>query len=732
MRRCPLTAVVLSVSALFSGAAPALAAGAAPTLLRQAITLEEATEQWRDQKRVVLPLSFGVESQDVDVNSTIRVRVDTDQLQLALAGLAGADLSPHVGILVRASEKLRLGAEFLEASLADAKGLAELALAGERESAEFRQLVQKDQSRLNAVFNGILLPYYAELAASPEPRYRERAAASRARVSALLIRPSARLPLAAALLEEVQWLLGELERAGVEEQQSPRAAALLLAAYQIRNGQEVELPLPNYNRLPVGPAVPFDKLNLVPSPEQAQELAALQKEATAWSQILNQLRSGGAEVEQLARRLLAARGIDVAPLESATRAVRGQIGQLQAADWTQVGEQLQERLDQELQGQLSAAERQALEALRPRLTALRDDARAVRGGVAGLAGQLEVLGPRLQEGAALSGNPLAALQTLLSVAATVADAVSGVEGVLANLQGAVAATVRDAEKLRGDLAPLKTGIAALPQQLRDRFQAILTATAESRLAGLVTALQELQRQGGDLLAKLRDLVPGERTVLALTAAADLPPPASSLRVPVGEAQNTWIDLQTVHPRSENDGVVLRAWLYPLDDFDDGTGTVRLAEGQPLDQVAQSFRLLRCGWFGSYGAGVTYLQAASRLAGQDEKTSGFTPQVSWLLRHRPWRTGTLAAGEPARIRSRRSDWVAFGFHTVAVDLDNDNQQELGLGVTVSFFKDFLQLGAGVDLSLDRERYYFIGIKLLEMARNVGIQQKPAGGNSSPGG
>lgn len=722
----------LALALLSAWVPPALAAEAAPTLLRRGITLEEATEQWKDQKRVVLPLSFGVESQDVDVNSTIRIRVDADQLQLALADLAGADLSPQVGSLVRASEKLRLGAEFLEASLADAKGLAELSLAGERESAEFRQLAQKDQSRLNKIFNDILLPYYAELAASPEPRYRERAAASRATASDILInKPAARLHLAAALLEEVDWLLGELEQAGVEERQSPRAAALLLAAFQVRNGQEVELPLPNYNRLPVGPAVPFDKLNLVPSPEQAQELAALQKETTAWSQVLNQLRSGGVEVEQLARRLLAARGIDVAALESAARAVRDQIGQLQAADWTQVGDQLQERLDQELQGQLSAAERQALEALRPRLTALRDDARAVRGGVAGLAGQLQVLGPRLQEGAALSGNPLAALQTLLSVAATVADTVSGVEGVLANLQGAVAATVRDAEKLRSDLQPLKTGIAALPQQLRDRFQAILTATAESRLAGLVTALQELQRQGGDLLAKLRDLVPAERSVLALTAAADLPPPASSLRIPVGEAQNTWIDLQTVNPRSENDGVVLRAWLYPLDDFDDGTGTVRLAEGQPLDQVAQSFRLLRCGWFGSYGAGVTYLQAASRLAGQDEKTSGFTPQISWLLRHRPWRSGTLAAGEPARVRSRRSDWVAFGFHTVAVDLDNDNQQELGLGVTVSFFKDFLQLGAGVDLSLDRERYYFIGIKLLEMARNVGIQQKPAA-SGPPGG
>ena len=69
-------------------------------------------------------------------------------------------------------------------------------------------------------------------------------------------------------------------------------------------------------------------------------------------------------------------------------------------------------------------------------------------------------------------------------------------------------------------------------------------------------------------------------------------------------------------------------------------------------------------------------------------------------------------------------MGVGLHTLSLDLDNDNQQELGLGLSVSFFNGFLQIGGGWDLGLDDEPYVFIGTRLLELARDLGVGSKPA--------
>jgi hypothetical protein len=171
--------------------------------------------------------------------------------------------------------------------------------------------------------------------------------------------------------------------------------------------------------------------------------------------------------------------------------------------------------------------------------------------------------------------------------------------------------------------------------------------------------------------------------------------------------------------------VIRAWLYRMKP-DPGDPT-RMIEDEELDSDLQQLRLLRFGWYSNPGVGVVYMSSLNDLAqgedGEEKQTRAFAPQVSWLLRHRSWRTPST---DPVPFRFQPRWWhsTSLGLHTLSLDLDNDNQQELGLGVSVSLFNNFLQIGGGWDVSLDDEPYVFLGTKLLDLARSLGVSRRPA--------
>lgn len=684
-------------------------------LLARAIRLAEEPEENRGR----FPMPFGTSPQDVDVNSTVHVLVDRDEL---LAGLAGNPvLTPaaqEAAALRQGATQLQQAEGFLLRAIDDAEELARLELAGQRESEEFREIAEADQEGLRATFQ-LLNAHLAALLASPDAELRQHAAETRARMSEAI--EVGRPALAAVIVEEIRWTLERLEAARVLVDRDAPPLALILSASHMRPGGETELGLVNYNDLPIGPPKSIDKLSLVLPPDQV----ALHTEAAALAGELNRLRQEGAGLVELARRILAAEGLDLAPLEEALDLVREDADQLRETDWSQAGRELEERVREAI-AEATGAERERLEGVLPAVVALRERTRELRS-FAGLAST--VRGLRAEIGSTAGQDPTTRLLSLLALLQAGSHLAGG--ELFANLADSLKGWQEDVEALRKQLEEVR-GLEDLPEEVRDDLASILSETADGQLGDLATHLKELRAAADGLLGRFRRISDEVKGAPALAVAIHRDPPETAFRVSFPEIQDTWVEIPTINPRAENDLVVIRAWLFRMKP--DPNDPTRMIEDGELDSDLQQLRLLRFGWYATPAVGLVYLRSQNELIqegeGEDEEdeaenTRMFAPQVSWLYRYRSWqKAGDPASPRPFRHHPRWWHSVGVGLHTVTMDLDNDNQQELGLGLSVSFFKDFLQIGAGWDLTLDEEPYVFVGTRLLELAKNMGVTGKPA--------
>lgn len=676
-------------------------------LLARAIHLEEEPEE----KRGLFPMPFGTSPQDVDVNSTVHVRISRDEL---LAGLSG---NPVLTPAAQEAASLRQGATqlqqaegFLRRAIDDAEELARLDLAGQRESPRFREIAEADQEGLRATFQ-LLNAHLAALLASPSAELRQHAAETRARMSEAI--DVGRPALAAVVVEEIRWTLERLEAARVMVDRDAPPLALILSASHVRPGGETELGLVNYNDLPIGPPKSIDKLSLVLPPDQV----ALHTEAAALAGELNRLRQEGAGLVELAQRILAAQGLDLDPLEDALDQVQEDADRLRETDWSQAGEELEDRLREAI-AEATGEERKRLEeTVLPAVTALKE----LRS-LAELAST--VRGLRAQLDATAGQDPTSRVLGVLSLLQAGSDLAGGRLLALKGWQEQV-------EALRKQLGEVRE-LDGLPGEVKDDLASLLSDTADEQLGDLATHLKELRAAADGLLDRFRKISDEVEGAPALAVALHRDPPATAFRVSFPEIKDTWVDVRTLNPRSEDDVVVLRAWLFRMKP--DPNDPTQMLEDEELDSDLQQLRLLRFGWYATPAVGLVYLRSQNELIqegeGEDEEdeaenTRMFAPQVSWLYRYRGWqKAGDPASPQPFRYHPRWWHSVGVGLHTVTMDLDNDNQQELGLGLSVSFFKDFLQIGAGWDLSLDEEPYVFIGTRLLEFAKNMGVTGKPA--------
>ncbi len=688
------------------------------TPLRAMIELQEVFDRG-GRGPESLPLAFGIEGQDVDINSTIRIDVSAQRFReaLRLDPAVTARLSPEARELLAISDKLEEAADFMKQAVADGRKLARMAADGQRDTPAFAALARGDQAQLRRTFD-IYKEYFAFLAASSQPGYPARGAAARAAADQAIL--EGRLALASLLLEEVDWTVRELEQAGQRIANSPPSLALVLAAVHLRDGEPVELALPGYSTIPEGERVRFEKLNLVPSPQDLAEIERLRGEAQGWADLLDEVRDGGKSIEDALKEVLAAQDLGFAELKAAFDQVAADLSQLEATDWKAVGDDLEARLREALEGSLDDAQRQLLEGtVAGQVERLVRDLKVFRLNLVDLAAAVRGLA-ELVSGAAeqAEDDPFQALMTLLVAVEAGKDLVSGAETLFKDLEAGIASWRADAISLEKALAELEGALAGLGAELRQKFQEILETTARAHLGPLATDLAALKTATGTFVAKVKAL--GKASDLArLAAAADIEPPDTSFDVPLDQVRPTHLDLQTVNPRQEGEGVILRAWLYRTKPAPDDPQT--RVRGEEVDQVSQRLQMLRFGWFTAPSVGLTFLSAADRLAGQEDETQGFVPQVSWMFNHRSWRRDGASA---ARYRPRWHDHIGFGVHTVTLDLDNDNQLEMGLGVTVSFFKDYFQLGFGIDLSLDQEPYYFIGTRLFQLAKGLGVKKQAA--------
>lgn len=705
------TAFLAGLLALLPGIVHAAEAPKQKGVLSRAIHLVEEPEE----KKGPYPMPFGTTPQDVDINSMIRVRISTDEL---LAGLSGNPaLTPaaqETVALRKSAEELKKADAHLQRAIASATKLAQLARQDPNNEPEFKRIAEEDQADLKAMFD-IVIAHLEALKASPRADFREHATEARERSNAAIL--NGRLAYAAFVVEEIRWTLEQLEAARVRLESDSPSLSLILSASLVRPDGTTEAGLPHYNDIPIGVPKSVDKLSLALTPEQI----ALQEDAAALAQVLNNAVAGSADLRAVVRDLFKAQGVDLQPLEDALDRVQEDAETLRNTDWSQVGNDLEIRLRTALQT-ATADQRKLLEdKIIPEAEALQSRARDLRTTLAGLVVSVKTLKSSLTE--ASEQDPTAQLVALLTIAQAGSDLASG--ELFRSFRAELELWSKAVQSLQVQVEEIRTSSEDLPQKLQDEVTEALSQAAEDQLGALKTHLAGLRTAASQVGGQLKDFVASLKGAPALAVALDVPPPDTSFRVAFQEIKDTWLDIRTLNPRAEDDIVVLRAWLYSMKPSEDDPE--KLVEDEELDSDLQQLRLLRFGWFSNPGVGVVYMSSVNDLAqgedGEAKQTRAFAPQISWLLRHRAWRT---PAADPAPFHFQPRWWhsVSLGLHTLSLDLDNDNQQELGLGLSLSLFNNFLQIGGGWDVSLDDEPYVFLGTKLLDLARSLGVSRRPA--------
>src|SRR5262245_40112783 len=133
------TAFLLGLVALLPGLVHAAEGPQQKGILSRALHLVEEPEE----KKGPYPMPFGTTPQDVDINSTVRVRISTDEL---LAGLSGSPIltpaAQETVALRKSAEELAKADAHLQSAIASATKLARLDLEKRRDTPEFRQIAE--------------------------------------------------------------------------------------------------------------------------------------------------------------------------------------------------------------------------------------------------------------------------------------------------------------------------------------------------------------------------------------------------------------------------------------------------------------------------------------------------------------------------------------------------------------------------------------------------------------
>ena len=707
MRRIPLLLLLALAPALPAASAAPAAPARGP--LARAITLTEVPEA-RGVNPASLP--FGVETQDVDVNSTIRIQISKDTLLAAVPPALATGAARDVDLLLKSSQDLEAASAFLTSAIGTATEFTR-GLQAHRPMAELRQLAARDDAALGQMTSHIQ-SYRSFLAAAGSPAYQQHARDVASRLEKAVTSGS-RAALSILLVDELRWTLDQLTAARQRLATDAPPVALLLSATHVHPGaKDAELGLPHYNDLPIGAPVSIDKTSLVISADDQKRLQDLEKQSAALATVLNTAIQGGAGLKKALTDLLQTEGIPVGKLVTDLDQIGQDANQLQTTDWNAVAKKLADQVRTLLGGAVSAADKKILnDKVLPAVEALATDAAKVPATLESLRAQALALRSQVGEGSALASDPVEALVRILSLA----DAAIGEGKTLTALLTDSDRWKRALQELKDQAAAVQSTLAGLSQEVKSQLQTLLKQTAQDQVGKLLADLETLRKDGQDVIQQASNVLDPAKLAIAL----DREPPSSAIPVTFGQIQDTYLDLRTINPRAEDDVVVLRVWLYRVEALPGSPGQVVLKEKLASD--LQPLRMLRFGWFTQPSVGLVYTSALDKLEGQDKQTRAFAPTISFLWSYRSW---ARSGGGDSPLRSLPGVWesVGIGLHTVTLDLNRDNQPELGLGISISFFKGYLQIGGGVDLSLKQQKYVFIGTRLFDLARSLGITAKPA--------
>lgn len=656
------------------------------TGLKDIVRLQERTENGK-----TLGLALGTIPQDVDINSVIEVDISADQLINSLRYKSKTQLRPEQQALLEAANRLQASADILAEGL---RLTAELEQT-DRGTKKFKNTAREIQQHFRKSIPA--LRSYNEFITQHNI-----GASNRQRTS--FIR---RLDYAAktgkwesVISDEIQWLIQELEKTGQSIIRDSEPVALNLVAYRILADQKTFIHLEHYDNFEPGIPQPFDKLNVVPSPDQVGKLRETYAKAKEISDKLNEIEDSREQLRESLNIILKQHGVNLAELEAATEEFQQKLDAASSIDWKMPLLTMRDRIEMALADSSSSPQKSKLLAVRTRLQRMESKFESLENRVVSIRQTISELSPRLDK-AAMNGksDPVAALLTVLDKVSTTQNTFEDIVNTMKSLANDTQALAVNTKNLSQELTDL---LAAenIEETIKTELNAIASDFSQQTILPVHEAAQRVYSAVDDVLKRMKNVGVEAQQELNAYAATEIIPPDTSYFVPLIQAKNTWLDLREVKDNAEGSTVILQASLYHLKQEDGEYIPSKL-----IDKETQTLRILRYGHYGEYSVGLAYVLSDSNIAGQSVRNRGFAPQVSWVMHHRNWRD----VNEPAYYVKNWHEHIGYGLHTVALDLNNDNETEIGLGITLSLIDELLQLGYGIDLSNDK-KYYFIATRL----------------------
>lgn len=488
-------------------------------------------------------------------------------------------------------------------------------------------------------------------------------------------------PLQRVLQEEIR----EIDRAhaALIEELADRELQLRLSVFLESGKQSTAVHLPGYDNLGRGEIQRRDRLGLDLSPEERVRLDANWEKTRDLARAAEEVRTGQRELREVFEEQVSIVAPELGAVLEAAKALEQRTREIDIDVLVE-----QTRRDLESLGEKIAEAAQELGAQATRRAAALPRAWADR------------------------VETIAAIHALVAEASEIADDWKRVDPE--RILGLVARSAELASRIAAQLEELKglsafhegrtafedvvdEGLRGLELSAITQVKGLLDSDEILRLSHSLAELRQIWLAGEELFEALDELVGG----LARPVLGEIEAPAS-LRVPIGDIEDTAFDL-TRTGRREGDRFTLYAELYRGD------------EDKTLDQVEASFEPSYLGWHARLSPSVVLVRPSS-LTGREEQFA-FAPALSWVhgYRPRPEDEGffdTVARGLDPSI----------GIHAAFVNFDPDTSIEIGLGATLSFWRERLQVGAGVNLmatTSDGRYYYFIGSDLISLLNTVGI-------------
>jgi hypothetical protein len=481
-----------------------------------------------------------------------------------------------------------------------------------------------------------------------------------------------------AFAEEIRYLDDEIARLVLSRQ---GAIAVELRGHIIRKGGAAAVPLPGHNLEDAAPARRFKKIEL--------ELSEQEQKVYEQAELLAEKIGNTKSIGEAVRRLIE---VAVEDLKNQVQAVRAAFdtarGSLDAlAEWADADE-----LAEWIRTVPDSIEIPA--ALGTALENLRQEVQGLRGAVDGIrsVGDLE---------SRLAGStPTAALELIRSTVNTISG---GAETLISgddwDRRLARARELRNAVREAG----LVGRLAEIEGPVKAAFE----------LGG---ALGNLKAEA-DALAKRVGGIPDAafaRSGRAADAAATLPEPKGQRRVPLNEELDTVLNLQTIPGNRDKDDQIKLDYRFFVDD-------TKVAGWEDW------FQIEIYGWQVRPLAAVALARQETSSADRDWKPAPTVNLIaSWerwprmFRKKQPGDAELVNLSPKKQAKLKRQDTglrgvkkIGFGIAMMPLDFDDEEDVELGIAATLSFYKDIVQFGYGENLNADQDKnFVFFSIRLLQ--------------------